>query len=156
MPESYRLRGTRVEPMPLSQIKNVAENVAKAFEFHRRNRRNLDRNFELLYSLGVNLKVIDDKHWLFITKGHCDPSKATISVPQSIYDNACIGEQEALAVMLHEIGHLVLGHKPLLHYSDREATKEEDAEWQADTFAEVILSIMGYQIEQLSFDFYGL
>uniref|UniRef100_UPI0018F0DF1A ImmA/IrrE family metallo-endopeptidase n=3 Tax=Vibrionaceae TaxID=641 RepID=UPI0018F0DF1A len=92
--------------------------------------------------------------WFFVTKGHCDPSKATISVPQSIYDNACIGERDALAVMLHEMGHLFLGHRPLLHYSSEPASKEEDAEWQADNFAEVILKSMGYQTEQLSFDFY--
>ena len=32
----------------------------------------------------------------------------------------------------------------------------EDAEWQADTFAEAILEYMGYRNEQLTFDFYIL
>ncbi|GEN42586.1 MULTISPECIES: ImmA/IrrE family metallo-endopeptidase [Pseudoalteromonas] len=155
MPENYRLRGNRVSPLPLSQIKVVAENFAKAFDFKRRNRRNLDKNFELLYQLRVTLEVVDDKDWIFLTKGHCDPSKAIICVPQSIYNNACIGEQEALAVMLHELGHLFLGHRSLMHYSDKPAEEIEDAEWQADMFAEIILSIMGYETKQLSFDFYG-
>ncbi len=154
MPETYRLRGNRVQPMSLSHICIVANNVGKAFGFNKRNKRNLDEVFESLFELGVILNVIDDEDWLFVTKGHCDPSKATICVPQSIYDNACIGERDALAVMLHEMGHLFLGHRPVLHYSNEPAVQEEDAEWQADSFAEVILKSMGYQTEQLSFDFY--
>ncbi|ASM54100.1 hypothetical protein PNIG_a2038 [Pseudoalteromonas nigrifaciens] len=42
-----------------------------------------------------------------------------------------------------------------MHYSDKPAEEIEDAEWQADMFAEIILSIMGYETKQLSFDFYG-
>lgn len=154
MAESYRLRGNRVAPISPSRIEGMAINVAKIFKFTRRNKGNLDKAFELLFNLGITLQVIDDDEWFFVTKGHCDPSKATICVPQSIYDNACIGEQDALAVMLHEMGHLFLGHQALLHYSDKDATEQEDAEWQADTFAEIILSSMGYQTKQLTFDFY--
>ncbi|WP_394125880.1 ImmA/IrrE family metallo-endopeptidase [Vibrio hepatarius] len=154
MPEAYRLRGNRVQPVSHSHICTVANNVGKAFRFNKRNKNKLDQVFESLFELGVILNVIDDSEWLFITKGHCDPSKATICVPQSIYDNACIGERDALAVMLHEMGHLFLGHRPVLHFSNEPAIKEEDAEWQADTFAEVILKNMGYQTDQLSFDFY--
>ncbi|HFQ4975370.1 TPA: ImmA/IrrE family metallo-endopeptidase [Vibrio vulnificus] len=154
MQEAYRLRGNRVQPVTLSHICNVANNVGKAFGFNKRNKHKLDDVFETLFTLGVVLNVVDDSEWFFVTKGHCDPSKATISIPQSIYDNACIGERDALAVMLHEMGHLFLGHRPLLHYSSEPASKEEDAEWQADNFAEVILKSMGYQTEQLSFDFY--
>ncbi|ENQ8613746.1 M48 family metalloprotease [Vibrio fluvialis] len=154
MSEIYRLRGNRVQPLPFSHIHNVATNVGKAFRFTKRNKHNLDYVFESLFDLGVILNVIADEDWLFVTKGHCDPSKATICVPQSIYDNACVGERDALAVMLHEMGHLFLGHRPVLHFSNEPAIKEEDAEWQADSFAEVILKSMGYQTEQLSFDFY--
>ncbi|EOX3401521.1 ImmA/IrrE family metallo-endopeptidase [Vibrio cholerae] len=154
MPELYRLRGNRVQPLPFSHIHTVATNVGNAFGFTKRSRRKLDGVFESLFNLGIILNVIADEDWLFVTKGHCDPSKATICVPQSIYDNACIGERDALAVMLHEMGHLFLGHRPVLHYSNEPAIREEDAEWQADSFAEAILKNMGYQTEQLSFDFY--
>ncbi|NOU50257.1 ImmA/IrrE family metallo-endopeptidase [Pseudoalteromonas sp. JBTF-M23] len=156
MPESYRLRGNRVAPMPLSRIRAIATNAARAFGFNKRNKRNLDKVFELLSELGITLNVVDDNEWLFITKGHYDPNKATISVPESIYLNACEGEREALAIMLHELGHLFLGHKALLHHDGvLNAREEEDAEWQADSFAEAILEIMGYEVKQLSLDFYG-
>ncbi|MBE8578626.1 ImmA/IrrE family metallo-endopeptidase [Vibrio sp. OPT18] len=154
MQENYRLRGSRVQPLPLGKISNVANNVGRLFNLNQRNKRNFDHVFESLYELGVILNVVDDNEWLFVTKGHCDPSVATISIPQSIYNNACLGERDALAVMLHEMGHLFLAHKPVLHYSQELLTQEEDSEWQADCFADVILKNMGYQTEQLSFDFY--
>ena len=154
MPETYQLRGNRVQPLPFSHIEMVATNVGKAFHFSKRNRKRLDEVFESLFELGITLNVIRDEEWFFVTKGHCDPSKATISVPQSIYLNACSGERDALAVMLHELGHLFLGHKAVLHFSNEDPTKEEDAEWQADTFAAVILTNMGYRTDQMSFDFY--
>ncbi|AZZ98263.1 ImmA/IrrE family metallo-endopeptidase [Pseudoalteromonas sp. R3] len=155
MPESYRLRGNRVAPMPLSRINSVAVIVAKYFGFNKRNKRKLDKCFEQLSEIGVTLQVIDDTEWLFVTKGHYDPNKAVISVPQSIYLNACGGDRDALAVMLHELGHMSLSHKALLHHTDNDdVCKEEDAEWQADSFAEKILEIMGYETSQLSLDFY--
>lgn len=154
MTRQYQLRGNRVQPLPLNHIQVVAQNLAEAFKFNKRNKRNLDKKFESLSSLGITLNVVPDNDWLYITKGHCDPNKAVISVPQNIYLNACDGERDALAVMLHEMGHLFLGHRAVLHSSRVEAMQEEDAEWQADTFAEVILKIMGYQTAQLSFDFY--
>lgn len=154
MPEYYRLRGNRVQPIAFETISIIASNAGKELGFTRRNKFKLDEIFESIFKLGITISVIDDEEWIFITKGHCDPSKATICIPQSIYDNACNGERDALFVMLHEMGHLFLGHRPLLHYSNSPAKEEEDAEWQADVFADVILKNMGYQTTQLSFDFY--
>jgi Zn-dependent peptidase ImmA (M78 family) len=142
--------------MPLSRIRAIANNVAKEFGFNRRNKKKLDEVFEPLSKFGVTVNVVDDREWIFVTKGHYDPAKATISVPQSIYLHACVGEREALGVMLHELGHLSLGHKALLHNDgDFNACQEEDAEWQADSFRDAILEIMGYEMKQLSLDFYG-
>jgi putative toxin-antitoxin system, toxin component len=42
----------------------------------------------------------------------------------------------------------------VLHNAKERPTRIEDAEWQADTFAERILIEMGYYVDQLSFDFY--
>ncbi|MDW2310613.1 ImmA/IrrE family metallo-endopeptidase [Vibrio sp. 1075] len=150
----YQLRGNRVEPMMLNEIASRAIHIGKYFGFTRKNKKNLDSAFEALSELGITLNVVPDNEWLNLTKGHYDPNTLTVSVPERIYLNASLGEKEALGVMLHELGHLFLGHRALLHHSSRPPVMEEDAEWQADSFAEVILENMGYQTEQLSFDFY--
>lgn len=150
----YQLRGNRVEPMKLDEIASRAQHICNFFGFTRRNKNNLDTPFEALSEFGITLNVVPNHEWLNLTKGHFDPITLTISVPEKIYLNACIGEQEALSVMLHELGHLFLGHRPLLHHSSTLPTIEEDSEWQADSFAEVVLKNMGYQTTQLSFDFY--
>lgn len=154
MPEPYRLRGNRVQPMSFRDIENIANNFADEFKLSKRRNLRLDQFFEALFKINIQLLVTPDEEWVFITKGLCDPSRALITVPQSIYNNACNGEREALAVMLHEVGHLVLCHRAVLHRENDTPTKEEDAEWQADTFGEVIMKRLGYKMAQLSFDFY--
>lgn len=152
--EQYQLRGNRVTFLEETHIKTIALNIANELKFTKRNRRRCDKVFESLSSIGVTLSVVDDNDWLGLTKGHFDHTTMTISVPNSIYEHACEGGRDALFVMLHELGHLFLVHRPLLHSSIEPATKQEDAEWQADTFADSILECMGYKTKQLTFDFY--
>lgn len=151
----YELRGVRVYPMTEENIRARALILAEKFKFTKRRKKKCEKGFELLSELGVTLSVIDDEEWILdLTKGNFDPVTRTIAVPNVIYENACKGEQEALFVMFHELGHLFLMHRPLLHASSSEPTMIEDAEWQADTFAEAILQNMGFTTKQLSFDFY--
>lgn len=107
---------------------------------------------------GITIDPIDDKEWFSATGdytiGHFDPSTLTISIPNRVYTNASKGERDALFIVLHEIGHLMLAHKAVLHHSNIPAQQNEDAEWQADLFAEMILNHMGFNMHQLSFDFY--
>ncbi|WOI39320.1 ImmA/IrrE family metallo-endopeptidase [Alteromonas sp. CI.11.F.A3] len=154
MPESYQLRGIRVRPLSEIEIAKNALSVCEAFRLTKRKVKSIDQFFESLYILGITISVIESEEWLQLTKGFCNPSERKIMIPEHIYQNACIGEREALAVMFHEIGHLFLNHQPILHFSDVLPKVEEDAEWQADTFAEVILKHLGYDLEQLSLDFY--
>ncbi|EGX05101.1 hypothetical protein ECSTECMHI813_2089 [Escherichia coli STEC_MHI813] len=49
---------------------------------------------------------------------------------------------------------MLLGHKAVLHFSAKEPTRIEDAEWQADTFADIVLETIGVRTQQMSFDFY--
>jgi hypothetical protein len=151
---SYQLRGNRVEPLGSESIEKSALMLAKVLGLSKRNKKKIDKSFEKLSAFGITIDPIDDREWLGLTKGHFDPATHTISIPEKIYDAACDGEQDALSVMLHELGHLFLGHKAVLHKSDTAATISEDAEWQADTFAEAILLSMGYKTHQLMFDFY--
>ncbi|WP_258395383.1 MULTISPECIES: ImmA/IrrE family metallo-endopeptidase [Lonsdalea] len=145
--------------MQKKEITSRAINFCREFGLMtNRKRKRYDDVFERLVKYGITLNVMEDKDWekstLDLTIGHCDPSTLTISVPRRIYDMASLGEKEALSIMMHELGHLLLGHKALLHFSSTQPSQIEDAEWQADTFSEVILEKMGYPITQLSFDFY--
>ncbi|WP_218938209.1 ImmA/IrrE family metallo-endopeptidase [Parashewanella tropica] len=149
----YQLRGNRVSPMHIEDIRARALKVAKAFKINKRNKRNLEDSFEALSMYGITLSVLPDDEWLGFTRGHYDPASLTITVPSKIYEGACDGEQDALFVMLHELGHLFLLHKAVLHCADTIPTQSEDAEWQADSFADVILEHLGYQTQQLSFEF---
>ncbi|EMT6574433.1 MULTISPECIES: ImmA/IrrE family metallo-endopeptidase [Providencia] len=159
----YQMRGIRVSPMPEEEIAVRAINFCHAFGINdfgksKRKRKRYDKIFEDLYLYGITIHVMDDNEWeahtANLTIGHCDPSNLTISVPNKIYTMACWGEEHALEVMFHELGHLLLAHKPLLHFANKAPTRIEDAEWQADSFAEIVLETMGLKTNQMSFDFY--
>ena len=156
----YQMRGNRVSPMQEEEIAYRAINFCNAIGMTatKRKRKRYDSFFESLSIYGITLSVMDDKEWedltYDLTIGHCDPASLTITVPNKIYENACLGEEHALAVIFHELDHLLLGHKPVLHFSSKEPTRVEDAEWQADTFAEIVLETIGVRTIQMSLDFY--
>lgn len=156
----YEMRGYRVDPIQEGPISSMAINFCTKFglALKKRKKKRYDKYFEMLSEFGITLNVMSDEQWsketLGLTVGHSDPSNLTISIPNHVYVDACHGEKYALSILLHELGHILLGHKPVLHYSHKLPTKYEDAEWQADMFAEVALEAMGYDSKQLSFEFY--
>lgn len=155
---TYVLRGNRVAPMSMNDITNRAVNYSAIFDLKSlKKRKSLDKAFEQLSEYGITLNVIEDHTWSKVTydltSGHYDPLTLTISVPNKTFELACCGDREALFVLFHELGHLVLGHQALLHKSNRPALQIEDAEWQADLFADVVLQSIGFDMDQLSFEF---
>ena len=151
-----QMHGYRVLPMANDEIERVAMRTAKVLGFTRQNRKKPAVILEQL-SRVVTLDVLSDNEWeevtLNLTKGHFSPADMTIRVPERTYHAACLGEHDALEIILHELGHMVLMHQSLLHKADKLLVQCEDPEWQADTFAEIILMGMGYNTKQLSFDF---
>lgn len=160
----YQLRGPRVRPLTVEEITKAAINACHILKFssphsYRNKKMRYDIAFERLTNFGIVINPIEDDDWFDqtfdLTEGHCDPQARLISIPNKIYLQACRGEQHGLMVMLHELGHLLLQHKALLHYSNVPARKEEDSEWQADFFADVMLKKLGFDPEfcQLAFNF---
>ena len=151
-----QMHGYRVLPMANDEIARVAMRTAKVLGFTRQNRKKPDMILEQL-SRVVTLDVLSDDEWdkatLNLTKGHFSPLEMTIRIPERTYQAACLGERDALEIILHELGHMVLMHQSLLHKADELLTQCEDPEWQADTFAESILMSMGYNTKQLSLNF---
>ncbi|EAQ3182802.1 ImmA/IrrE family metallo-endopeptidase, partial [Salmonella enterica] len=149
---NYFLRGNRVCPMNREEIARRAAGFCRIFNIKhsRRKNKNFDKVMEKMIEYGITIDPIDDKEWFSATRdytiGHYDPSTLTISIPDRVYINASKGERDALFIVLHEIGHLMLAHKALLHHSNTPPQQNEDAEWQADLFAEMILSQMGFNM----------
>lgn len=161
MEQQYRLRGNRVNPMSEWEISRLAIGFCDVFKLKSgRNKRSrgFERIFESFFEYGIILDSIEDREWekltYDLTIGHYDPNTLTISIPNRVYVNACKGERDALFIIMHELGHLVLGHRPVLHKSNKPPAECEDAEWQADTFAEIVLTQLGYETKQMTFDFY--
>lgn len=157
-PSTYVLRGNRVAPMSMIDITSSAVNYSTIFNLKSLKRKKcLDQAFEQLSVYGITLNVVEDHNWTNatydLTSGHYDPVTLTISVPNRTYVLACKGDREALFVLFHELGHLILGHRPLLHKSNTPPLQIEDAEWQADLFAEIVLKELGFYMDQLSFEF---
>lgn len=156
----YQLRGQRVDPLNEEHIRKTAMSFCNFFGMKAKKAKNkrYDKCLEQLSKYGITVNPVDDDEWLAALHGrilgHYDPQTATISVPEHIYLEACAGDRLALSVVLHEVGHMILGHQPQMHFSTVPATRYEDAEWQADMFAEHALHFLGYDSAQLSFEFY--
>ncbi|WP_210486869.1 ImmA/IrrE family metallo-endopeptidase [Pantoea ananatis] len=160
----YQLRGPRVRPLKTDEITKVAINACLVLKFlsphsYKNKKFRYDLAFESLTNYGIVINPIDDKEWFEhtydLTEGHCDPQQRLINIPNKIFMQACRGEHHGLMVVFHELGHLLLQHKALLHYSAKEPNQEEDSEWQADLFADVMLRKLGFDPEycQLAFNF---
>ncbi|MDO4997850.1 MAG: ImmA/IrrE family metallo-endopeptidase [Neisseria sp.] len=142
-----------MEPLHDEAIKAIAIGAASLFHINRNTPKNLGIFMEMLQDYGILVDVIDDKEWLKVTDAGC--INRTILIPNSLYQQICMSDKKAIFIFFHELGHLLLGHQAMLHHSDLEPTKFEDAEWQADEFSRYILEIMkiNYIPEQLSFSF---
>ncbi|VTU08830.1 Uncharacterised protein [Actinobacillus porcinus] len=161
---TYELRGNRVHPMQEVEIASIALNFCNEFALNKRMRKKCERVFQQIEERSnfiINLSVKSDEEWKKstenLTRGHFDPSTFTVTIPEKTYRLACRGDKTALFIIFHEFGHLFLGHRAVLHNAKKPPTKNEDAEWQADTFADIVLERLGfYYSAQLEFDFDGM
>ncbi|MCT9015804.1 ImmA/IrrE family metallo-endopeptidase [Cupriavidus gilardii] len=136
-----------------ADIKEVARNFCRLLKVDRSTVGNFAAFLERLSVFNICLDPVDDEEWLCFTEAACDPTTFRIMLPNSTYEKACKGDHAAISTIFHEIGHLVLGHRPVLHKSSGNPVREEDAEWQADEFATYVCNHMGLVPWQLCFDF---
>lgn len=154
----HEIHGYRVKPMTESEIKNIALPIAehlKFTEWHRKYSK-LEFSLECLNNI-VNIEIFSEDEWKELTggftKAHYSPSELTIRTTETIYTLACQGDRESLGIILHELGHMFLLHQRHLHKASEPPMSNENAEWQADMFAEIILEAMGYPTKQLTLNF---
>lgn len=150
---NYSIRGVRVEALNSEIIKFQAYIASKLLNINRNTRNNMGLFMESLHVHGISLDVVEDSEWYGIADAICH--NGVILVPNELYLRICKGEDEAIFIFLHELGHLILGHKAMLHHCDSPPTQYEDSEWQADEFSKNIMEIMklNYIPEQLRLPF---
>lgn len=154
--QRYEFKGIRVARLNAITIQQRAERFGQIMRIGRRTRHEMAHFIERLSDYKICIDPVADEEWLFVTDGICTPEDLTIRMPESAYQRMCAGDQEAIGLLFHELGHLMLAHKAVLHNErSAPASPEEDAEWQADAFATCVLARMKLpEIGQLSFSFH--
>lgn len=139
----YQNRGQRVATMLPAEILALAENVSKIMKIDKSITKRMDFFIDNLWSeYGINLEVVDDNNWLHgVADAWCDPSLLTITIPEKLYKKIVKKKHEAsIFILFHELGHLLLGHKAVLHHDGSTGLQYfENSEWQADYFSEAIM-----------------
>ena len=127
---TYELRGNRVHPMQEVEVASIAVNFCNEFELNKRARKKCEKIFQQIEERSnfiINLSVKSDEEWekstKNLTRGHFDPNTFTITIPETTYDLACRGDRTSLFIIFHELGHLFLGHRAILHNSKIPPTK---------------------------------
>lgn len=145
------LRGHRVAMCTPGEIECTVKSVINIFGINKSILRNMDLFIEDMWNkYGINIEIVSDNDWLDVANALCDPARVTIAMPEKLYEKIVKKRRgkddwKALHIFFHELGHLLLGHKPVLHHSETLATKYEDSEWQADYFSDIILQALGQQ-----------
>lgn len=140
-PEAYRMRGQYVPEFTTDQIQAIASKVCRIVSINRRSfsagrAENLVARLE---DYGIYVDPINDDEWIDATRANVDVKTFTIYMPERLYWELCNGRPEAVRIFLHELGHIFLCHKPMLHFSEAPPREANDSEWQADYFADAVI-----------------
>lgn len=143
---NYKFRGQRVEYLAPEDIEFSAKKSIELLNIKPSTLNHMDKFIENLPNVlpKFNVDVIDDEKWLGFANALYDPHTFTIAIPNSLYIKMVKHkDKHSTFIFFHELGHALLGHKALLHHTDNLATQYEDAEWQADYFADTIMKYLG-------------
>lgn len=152
--EPYRMRGHRVVERSPQYIHTAAKTTCDRLGIERG--MDMAMFMDSLYDkIGINIEVEFDANWHIPASAACEPDSLRIVMPEKLYRKICNWNPRALSILFHELGHIALGHKPLLHYSNEIPSQEQDAEWQADFFADAIMRKLKIEQnpKQREFDF---
>jgi hypothetical protein len=148
--EPYKMRGRRVPAMTRKRIHTLAVSFLQLIGISFLNRHSLIEKIEHLDGnerFPLVISPINDaqweKHYCGIAEGFFESSLLRIYLPDSTYEKAYQWDLKAVHTFLHEVGHCFLAHGKYLNYdADGVPQESEDAEFQADCFAEEILRIL--------------
>lgn len=152
----YILRGHRVQPMHPQTIENIANYIIERFQITKESLQHMDKLIDKLWhEASILIDIVDDKQWLKVADAWFDPNNYQISIPESLYRSLLHkrmtkAKKHAISILFHELGHLSLSHKPVLHHTTSQPTLWEDSEWQADYFSHTVITLLTSNKKQLS------
>lgn len=147
----YLMRGHRVHPFTTEVIENIAQRVCQILKLRRRSftPKQIGATIHALEHHGeIHVDVISNDEWLDCTKATVDPQAGMIYMPDKLHTELMRGKSEAIRIFLHELGHVFLCHKPLLHFSEKPPHETEDSEWQADYFADAVMKYLHIPLKE--------
>lgn len=144
-PPAHALRGHRVKALEPSQIQNAASQLCRILNLKGNtfSKKNIGKLVATLEEHGINIDPIDEDEWHDLASAMADPQDGTIYMPEALFQDLFKVKSEAVRIFLHELGHILLMHRPLMRFSDTPVTQQEDSEWQADYFADWIIDNLG-------------
>ncbi|MFZ2160994.1 MAG: ImmA/IrrE family metallo-endopeptidase [Sideroxyarcus sp.] len=133
------LQGFRVHPRSIVNIRSTADNVRQVLQIGG-NITQLEMG-RFLDELSCNFSIIYD-----VLETHemphrgveacCIPENLEICIREDVYEHACRNEPRARFTIIHEFGHLILGHRRTVNREEGATLQTfEDSEWQANQFA---------------------
>lgn len=142
IPFQRKRRGMLVSPMSNATIENLAEKVRNVFC-------HLGRyDFPIIDVIEKRLRGLEprftydvrDSYEIDGDEGRVIPGQHLLILRTDVYEGACRGEARPRFTACHELGHYIMHHELTL---SRATTDEDpiyrDAEWQADTFAGMLM-----------------
>lgn len=133
------LKGFRVNPQSIVNIRCTADNVRQILKIGEKVTQlkmgrfldELSSNYSIIYDV---LESHEMPH--HGVEACCIPENLEICIREDVYERACNDEPRARFTIIHEFGHLILGHR---RTTNREIVTHlqtfEDSEWQANQFA---------------------
>ncbi|EGK07400.1 hypothetical protein HMPREF0476_1813 [Kingella kingae ATCC 23330] len=144
--EPYQLRGYMVQARTNREIAQFAVQLFINFINNGIQTPNIENLIDILSEQDISIHIETNAKWDRVhsihKKGESTPSKKEIVIPKRVFDGAKKLNTEDLEVFFHEIGHVILKHSPIYMKSEGYVITEiDDAEAQADYFAEIMLKL---------------
>lgn len=133
------LHGFRVPPTSVQHIRLVADHARQVLEIGEHvGALNIGYLLERLTEYGITYDVLEESEMPHLdVEACCIPERLLICIREDVYIKACENECRARFTIIHEFGHVILGHQRTIN---REALASPpktycDSEWQANQFA---------------------
>lgn len=135
------LNGFRVPPLSTGNIRCTADNVRQILQIGEKVTQLKMGRFldELSVQYNISYDVLEQHEMPHHgVEACCIPEKLEISIRADVYERACKDEPRARFTIIHEFGHLILGHRRTINrevMNHQPLKTFEDSEWQANQFA---------------------
>lgn len=135
-------RGTPVPKRPRDEIADITQAIRKKWKADQATLLPIVNLVETVAKEGFEVQSYEK---MGSNLGLTYPDQGKILIRSDVYDAACVGKGWAREVLAHELGHFVMHQAigmPFHQQSDAASalTVMEDSEWQANTFADLILA----------------